>query len=99
MLAKGTVSWNPRPVEEMVNEYEVAMDGTAVGRTIGTELEVEFESDTVHSITVAAVGPYGLGPASDPVQTPPATGKVDGVKIGNLTITVSAQASAEVKVG
>ncbi len=97
------LGWTPRPAEELVADYSVQLDGAEVGKVAqpaegNCEFDLQFEAGT-HEAKVIPNGPYGPGPDSNIVMTPPATGGVTDLKIGNITIVVSATATASVNVG
>jgi hypothetical protein len=90
------LAWDPPPAEELVTEVEVFMDGTSLGKATGNEYPAQIAEPGVHSFQVQAIGPYGPGPISDPVSTPPITSKLS-LRIGKITVSAQASASAVVE--
>ena len=79
-MADIIVSWSPNPVEEQITGYGVFLDGAETS-PVQSPFTFPGVSMGTHSIEVAAIGPWGEGPHSDPVVTPPAATKPAGVNI------------------
>lgn len=88
-MATVTLAWDPNPPEEQVTGYTIYRNGEDAGEAIG---QTEYTLESVEPgdvLEVAANGPYGVGPKSDPVTMPPAASKVSGLKIVNITVNVT----------
>jgi hypothetical protein len=79
-MADVIVSWSSNPAEEQITGYRVFLDGAGTPPVQSPHTFQDVPMGT-HSIEVAAIGPWGEGPHSDPVVTPPAATKPAGVNI------------------
>lgn len=54
-----TLTWDPNPVDEMVTNYVVRLDGVIIGSPTGVEQPFTVSSSGAHVLTVVAVNAWG----------------------------------------
>ena len=87
-MANVVVNLVANDAAEQISAYHYFMDDAEVGGDPGVQFTVQNVTPGVHKFEVAAEGPWGVGPKSDPVSTPPMASKCQGVTI-NIVINIA----------
>jgi hypothetical protein len=87
-MVSAEVSFDLRPENERVTEYALFVDDVESARNAVSPILFGEIPQGSHKYEIAALGPWGFGPKSDPVVVDiPPTGQVINVKV-SIAVTV-----------